>query len=146
MSEKTSVTNSNDPEVKSVGIVSSQIIEFNDTIDLQCGISLSSYELIVETYGELNNRKDNAILICHALSSDHHAAGKYSEEDKKSGWWDSYIGPGKPIDTNKFFVICSNLILCHLNYIFICKKVEYLSLHLKWCGIWYVQISICVNI
>ncbi|MFV1983560.1 MAG: homoserine O-acetyltransferase [Thiohalomonadales bacterium] len=92
----------------SVGIVSSQVIKINDSIDLQCGISLPNYELIVETYGELNKNKDNAILICHALSSDHHAAGKYNKDDKKPGWWDAYIGPGKPIDTSRFFVICLN--------------------------------------
>jgi len=96
------------PNLNSVGIVSSQIIEFDSEIKLQCGITLAKFELTVETYGELNNNKDNAILICHALSSDHHAAGKYLETDKKPGWWDSYIGPGKPIDTNKFFVVCSN--------------------------------------
>ncbi len=95
-------------KLDSVGIVSSQTIKFDEAIKLQCGISLSNYELIVETYGELNNNRDNAVLICHALSSDHHAAGKYQQDDKKPGWWDSYIGPGKPIDTNKFFVICSN--------------------------------------
>jgi homoserine O-acetyltransferase len=102
------VTNPDSLGPDSVGIVSSQIIEFSNPIKLQCGVSLSNYELIVETYGTLNKNKDNAILICHALSSDHHAAGKYSLDDKKSGWWDAYIGPGKPIDTNKFFVICSN--------------------------------------
>ncbi len=99
---------SDNTPTNSVGIVSSQIIEFNNPIDLQCGITLPSYELIVETYGNLNKDKDNAILICHALSSDHHAAGKYTDADKKPGWWDAYIGPGKPIDTNKFFVVCSN--------------------------------------
>lgn len=99
---------SDNTPTNSVGIVSSQIIEFNNPIDLQCGITLSSYELMVETYGKLNKNKDNAILICHALSSDHHAAGKYTDADKKPGWWDAYIGPGKPIDTNKFFVVCSN--------------------------------------
>ncbi|MFV2059202.1 MAG: homoserine O-acetyltransferase [Gammaproteobacteria bacterium] len=104
MSDNTTANASSD----SVGLVSSQVIEFNDAIKLQCGVSLSNYELIVETYGALNKNKDNAVLICHALSSDHHAAGKYSENDKKPGWWDAYIGPGKPIDTNKFFVISSN--------------------------------------
>ncbi len=108
MPKKTIPDNLKNSSANSVGLVSSKIIKFNDTLNLQCGISLPNYELIVETYGELNKNKSNAILICHALSSDHHAAGKYSDSDKKPGWWDSYIGPGKPIDTNKFFVVCSN--------------------------------------
>ncbi len=93
----------------SVGLVTSQTYKFDKVpLPLDCGRSLSSYELIYETYGTLNKDHSNAILICHALSSDHHAAGYYSMQDKKPGWWENCIGPGKPIDTNKFFVVCPN--------------------------------------
>lgn len=98
----------------SVGIVEPQSIEFDSPLQLQCGRVLENYHLIVETYGTLNEDKSNAILICHALSGNHHVAGYHSMEDKKPGWWDSAIGPGKPIDTNKFFVIgLNNLGGCH---------------------------------
>lgn len=98
----------------SVGIVIPQKIEFTEPLKLQCGRVLENYHLMVETYGELNADCSNAILICHALSGNHHVAGYHSEEDKKPGWWDSAIGPGKAIDTNKFFVIgLNNLGGCH---------------------------------
>ena len=92
----------------SVGIVKPETIEINETLRLDCGKLLDSFELIYETYGSLNSEKSNAILICHALSGDHHAAGYHHEDDKKPGWWDSCIGPGKPFDTNKFFVVSLN--------------------------------------
>ena len=92
----------------SVGLVKPQKLAFDTPLALDCGRSLSSYELVFETYGELNADASNAILICHALSGDHHAAGYHSEEDRKAGWWESCIGPGKPIDTNHFFVVSSN--------------------------------------
>ncbi len=92
----------------SVGIVSPQTHHFAQAIKLECGISLPEFDLIYETYGELNANKSNAILVCHALSGDQHVAGYNSAEEKKPGWWDAYIGPGKPFDTNKFFIICSN--------------------------------------
>ncbi len=92
-----------------VGLVTAKTSKFDKTpLSLDCGRSLSSYELVYETYGTLNKDHSNAILICHALSSDHHAAGYYSMQDKKPGWWESCIGPGKPIDTNRFFVVCPN--------------------------------------
>ncbi len=72
------------------------------------GGELPGFTLRYETYGRLNDARDNAILICHALSGDHHAAGVHNLSDKKPGWWNSMIGPGKPFDTNRFFVICSN--------------------------------------
>ncbi|WP_415899875.1 homoserine O-succinyltransferase MetX [Neptuniibacter sp. QD48_11] len=98
----------------SVGIVTPEIIEFNEPLQLQCGRTLDRYHLIIETYGELNKDRSNAILICHALSGNHHVAGYNSMDDKKPGWWDSAIGPGKAIDTNKFFVIAlNNLGGCH---------------------------------
>lgn len=98
----------------SVGIVEPQKIEFTEPLQLQCGRVLQRYHLMVETYGELNEARSNAILICHALSGNHHVAGYHSMDDKKPGWWDSAIGPGKAIDTNKFFVIgLNNLGGCH---------------------------------
>ena len=81
---------------------------------LRSGASLPHYELVYETYGQLNADKSNAVLICHALSGTHHVAGYYSEQDKHPGWWDNMIGPGKPIDTDRFFVIgVNNLGGCH---------------------------------
>ncbi|MBU2318978.1 MAG: alpha/beta fold hydrolase, partial [Gammaproteobacteria bacterium] len=92
----------------SVGIVTPQIAQFDTPLALSCGQTLSSYQLIYETYGTLNQSASNAILICHALSGDHHAAGYHAMSDTKTGWWDTAIGPGKAIDTNKFFVIALN--------------------------------------
>ena len=92
----------------SVGIVKPQKAIFDSPLQLDCGKELKKIELVYETYGSLNERKDNAVLICHALSGDHHAAGFNSPEDKKPGWLDVCIGPGKPFDTNKFFIVCPN--------------------------------------
>ena len=92
----------------SVGLVSPQVAQFAEPLALACGRSLSHYELVYETYGELNAERSNAVLICHALSGHHHAAGYHSMEERKPGWWDSCIGPGKPIDTRKFFVVSLN--------------------------------------
>jgi homoserine O-acetyltransferase len=92
----------------SVGIVKPETLHFSQPLQLESGKTLAEYDLVVETYGKLNTRKDNAILICHALSGDHHAAGYHSESDEKPGWWDNAIGPGKPIDTQRFFVVSLN--------------------------------------
>ncbi len=92
----------------SIGIVTPERLHFDQALPLECGKTLDEYDLLVETYGALNKNKSNAILICHALSGDHHAAGYHSESDKKPGWWESAIGPGKPIDTNCFFVVSLN--------------------------------------
>ena len=92
----------------SVGIVTPQCFHFDEPLILRSGKVIKSYDLMVETYGELNAGKSNAILICPALSGDHHAAGYHSMTDKKPGWWDVCIGPGKPIDTNHFFVVSLN--------------------------------------
>ena len=92
----------------SVGLVSPQTLHITEPLPLDCGRSLSQFDLVYETYGTLNSEKSNAVLICHALSGDHHAAGYHSLDDKKPGWWDSAIGPGKAIDTNEFFVVCPN--------------------------------------
>ncbi|UCO98495.1 homoserine O-acetyltransferase [Metapseudomonas lalkuanensis] len=92
----------------SVGLVSPRVQRFSEPLALACGRSLTDYELVYETYGELNADRSNAVLICHALSGHHHAAGYHSMDDRKPGWWDSCIGPGKPIDTLKFFVVSLN--------------------------------------
>ncbi|WP_412460959.1 homoserine O-succinyltransferase MetX [Pseudomonas sp. SC11] len=92
----------------SVGLVTPQIARFDEPLTLAGGRSLAGYELVYETYGTLNASASNAVLICHALSGHHHAAGYHSVEDRKPGWWDSCIGPGKPIDTNRFFVVSLN--------------------------------------
>lgn len=92
----------------SVGLVTPQILQFSTPLSLACGRDLHDYELIYETYGQLNAARSNAVLICHALSGHHHAAGYHSPEDRKPGWWDACIGPGKAIDTNKFFVVSLN--------------------------------------
>jgi homoserine O-acetyltransferase len=92
----------------SVGLVSPKTLHVDTPITLESGRSIPSYDLVYECYGELNPQASNAILICHALSGDHHAAGYHSMDDRKPGWWDTAIGPGKAIDTNKFFVVCMN--------------------------------------
>ena len=92
----------------SVGLVSPQTLHIDTPITLEGGRTLPVYDLVFETYGELNQDASNAILICHALSGDHHVAGYYTMEDKKPGWWDNVIGPGKAIDTNHFLVVCLN--------------------------------------
>jgi len=98
----------------SVGIVAPQTAHFAEPLALKSGAVLPAFDLTYETYGTLNADKSNAVLICHALSGTHHVAGKYSEDDKYPGWWDNMIGPGKPLDTKRFFVIgLNNLGGCH---------------------------------
>ena len=92
----------------SVGLVTPQKFQFEQPLELECGRILPRFDLMVETYGTLNADKSNAILICHALSGHHHAAGYHHADDKKAGWWDSCIGPGKAIDTNHFFIVSLN--------------------------------------
>ena len=101
-------------ETNSIGIVAPKTAHFNEPLTLKCGEVLPEFDLIYETYGELNADKSNAVLICHALSGTHHVAGKHAPDDKYPGWWDNLIGPGKPLDTNRFFVIgMNNLGGCH---------------------------------
>lgn len=98
----------------SVGVVTPQKFCFEEPLQLECGRILPRFEIMVETYGQLNADHSNAILICHALSGHHHAAGYHHQDDKKAGWWDSCIGPNKAIDTNLFFVVAINNIGgCH---------------------------------
>ena len=94
-------------------IVTPQRLSFEQPLPLQSGGLLPAYELVYETYGQLNTDRSNAVLICHALNASHHVAGVYADEhgrtiDKSQGWWDNMIGPGKPVDTNRFFVIGVN--------------------------------------
>lgn len=91
----------------SLGVVTPFSIAFETPLELERGGRLSAYELVVETYGTLNSEKSNAVLVCHALSGDHHAAGLHAGESKP-GWWNDYIGPGKAIDTDLFYVISLN--------------------------------------
>lgn len=101
-------------ETSSVGIVTAQTAHFSEPLKLKSGEVLPAYDLTYETYGTLNADRSNAVMICHALSGNHHVAGKYAETDKYPGWWDNLIGPGRPLDTNKFFVIgLNNLGGCH---------------------------------
>ena len=101
------------PEPGSIGLVETQFFTFAQPpaeMPLDSGLTLGPITLAYETYGRLAPDKANAILICHALSGDAHAAGYHSAQDPKPGWWDFMIGPGRPLDTNKYFVICSNII------------------------------------
>jgi len=96
-----------------VGIVSEQFVSLfvpPHELELDCGAKLGPIRVAYETYGKLTPEKDNAILLLHALSGDHHAAGYYTPHDRKPGWWDNFVGPGKAFDTDRFFVICSNCI------------------------------------
>ena len=98
----------------SVGIIEPKRVTFEKPLTLECGESIDNIEIVYETYGSLNKNKDNAILVCHALSGNHHSAGYHDTSDKRPGWWDSLIGPEKAIDTNKFFVVSpNNLGGCH---------------------------------
>ncbi|WP_395822644.1 homoserine O-acetyltransferase [Collimonas sp.] len=92
----------------SQGIVSPQSMHFATPLQLQSGALLADYTLVYETYGSLNADKSNAVLVCHALNASHHVAGVYQDDEKNVGWWDNMVGPGKPLDTDKFFVIGVN--------------------------------------
>ena len=102
----------NDNSEQVVGTVETQYFTFaeENKLALESGETLGPVTIAYETYGELNQDKSNAILVVHALSGDAHAAGSHPGDDKSTGWWDTLIGPGKGIDTNKYFVICSNVI------------------------------------
>ena len=99
---------------KSVGIVTPQTAKFSEPVRLKSGAVMGEYELVYETYGVLNADRSNAILVCHALNAAHHVAGQYADDPENVGWWDNMIGPGKPVDTNRFFVVgVNNLGGCH---------------------------------
>jgi homoserine O-acetyltransferase len=93
---------------RSVGVVTPQVVRIDVPLKLACGRTLPSYELAYETYGELNARRNNAVLICHALNASHHVAGTWEGDPDNVGWWDNMVGPGKPVDTNRFFVVGVN--------------------------------------
>jgi homoserine O-acetyltransferase len=92
----------------SVGLVRPQRAHFDTPLTLSGGAVLPAYDLVFETYGELNAARSNAVLVCHALSGNHHIAGSYADDPKNTGWWDNLVGPGKPLDTRKFFVVGVN--------------------------------------
>ncbi|WP_186073708.1 homoserine O-succinyltransferase MetX [Burkholderia gladioli] len=94
--------------MESIGIVAPQTMHFAEPLRLQSGSVLGNYQLVVETYGELNATRSNAVLVCHALNASHHVAGIYADDPRSTGWWDNMVGPGKPLDTNRFFVIGVN--------------------------------------
>jgi homoserine O-acetyltransferase len=93
-----------------VGLAQPRDFVYGHPFTFRSGQTLPGFTLRYETYGTLNTTRDNAVLICHALSGDHHCAGWHSPEDRKPGWWNNLIGPGKAVDTRRFFVICANVI------------------------------------
>src|SRR4249920_1046066 len=98
----------------SIGVVIPCTAHFDQPIQLRSGALVERYELAYETYGRLNQGRDNAVLVCHALNASHHVAGIYGAEATNVGWWDNLVGPGKPVDTNRFFVVgVNNLGGCH---------------------------------
>ena len=97
-----------------VGIVEAQRAHFDTPLKLRSGAVVPVFDLVYETYGTLNAAKTNAILVCHALSGHHHVAGQYAGQPKSLGWWDNLIGPGRPLDTERFFIVgVNNLGGCH---------------------------------
>ncbi|MFZ9238822.1 MAG: homoserine O-succinyltransferase MetX [Burkholderiaceae bacterium] len=94
--------------MKSIGPVTPQSMHFSEPLPLQSGASLADYTLVYETYGSLNAERSNAVLVCHALNASHHVAGSYEGKPKSEGWWNNMVGPGKPLDTDRFFVIGVN--------------------------------------
>ncbi len=97
-----------------VGLVAPKVAHFAEPLKLRSGAVLSDYRLMYETYGELNAERSNAVLVCHALNASHHVAGWYADDPKNVGWWDNMVGPGKPLDTDRFFVLgVNNIGGCH---------------------------------
>src|SRR3712207_7762103 len=96
------------PDSRSVGPVTPRIECFTEPLRLKSGAVIDDYDLAYETYGTLNADRSNAVLVCHALNASHHVAGVYPDRAESEGWWDTMIGPGKPVDTDRFFVIGVN--------------------------------------
>ena len=97
-------------DAASVGVITPQKARFTEPLKLKGGAVLPEFEIAYETYGKLNAARSNAVLVCHALNASHHVAGTYAGDPENLGWWDNMVGPGKPLDTNKFFVIGNNYI------------------------------------
>ncbi len=113
MASEIAPTVETDDNLRSVGIVQTQFATLFDppfALTLESGIRLGPITVAYETYGELSPEKDNAIFVCHALTGDAHVAGKHAADSRKSGWWDGLIGPGKALDTTKYFVVCANVL------------------------------------
>jgi homoserine O-acetyltransferase/O-succinyltransferase len=101
-------------KARSVGEIVPRLARFTEPLRLKSGAVIDEYELAYETYGTLNSDRSNGVLICHALNASHHIAGWYAEDPQNVGWWDNMIGPGKPVDTDRFFVVgVNNLGGCH---------------------------------
>jgi len=98
------------PSADDVGIVQPRDFRFSGPFTFRSGQVIAGFTLRYETYGTLNATRDNAVLVCHALSGDHHCAGWHSESDAKPGWWNNLIGPGKAVDTRRFYVVCANVL------------------------------------
>src|ERR687887_848283 len=94
----------------SVGPVVAQKAQFSEPLRLKGGATLPAFEIAYETYGELNAARTNAVLVCHALNASHHVAGYYAGQPDNIGWWDNLVGPGKPLDPRRFFIVGSNYI------------------------------------
>jgi homoserine O-acetyltransferase len=92
----------------SIGVVTPRSLQFGEPLRLASGALMRDYMLVIETYGELNAARSNAVLVCHALNASHHVAGIAAEDPKDVGWWDNMVGPGKPVDTNRYFVVGVN--------------------------------------
>ena len=106
--------NDSSPTPKSIGIVKPQTAHFAAPLPLRSGAVLDGFDLVYETYGHLNAAKSNAVLVCHALNASHHVAGFYPDDQKSEGWWNNMIGPGKPVNTDRYFVVgVNNLGGCH---------------------------------
>jgi homoserine O-acetyltransferase len=103
----------NSPSDRSVGLVQRQyatLYSAAEPLQLASGVKFGPIQVAYETFGELSREKDNAIFVCHALTGDAHVAGRHAAEDRKPGWWDELVGPGKGLDTNKYFIICANVL------------------------------------
>ena len=100
-----------DPSLRLAQIANpqSEIVHFDEALPLDCGSSLAPFCIAYQTYGELNKDKSNLVLVCHALTGDQHVANLHPVTGKP-GWWDTMVGPGRPIDTNRYFVLCANVI------------------------------------
>jgi homoserine O-acetyltransferase len=107
-SETTAASDSAPPRGRSVGPVVAHTAHFTEPLKLACGRALDSFDLAYETYGTLNADRSNAVLVCHALNASHHVAGWYEGDEGNVGWWDNMVGPGKPLDTDRFFVVGVN--------------------------------------